>query len=327
MRPRVILAAALTLLVVGAAVLVSAAFAGHWRDGEAGAHDGTAPAGAAPSPSPDPTDPVPEPSPSPSPLLDPAVEVEVDSEGFFAWAARDRTTGVEVASDNADDTTSTESMIKVWVVADYLRQLAEDGDEPSDRDLSDARKAIRDSHNSATQRLYAAGGYDEVVERMIDICELADTHIPEKGQGWWSRTEISARDAVELGECVWDGRAAGPEWTGWVLEEMRNVRGTTDSDDQRAEDGFEGGRWGIIDALPDESARDQVAIKNGWTQIGRTNSWHLNCLAVTEEWVMAVLMRYPAEYSLDYGAERCAEVAEQLLSSHPPERGSGRSAV
>jgi hypothetical protein len=256
-------------------------------------------------------------APEPEPLLDPEVEVEVEVDGFLAWAALDREAGQVVASANATETSSTESMIKSWIVADYLRRVADSGDEPGEQALLDARRTIRDSHNGAAERLYRAGGRDAVVERMIDICGLEDTYVGDSG--WWSRTEISALDAVRLGDCIARGDAAGPEWTGWLLEEMRNVRGTTHPDDQRPGEDFEGGRWGIIDGLPEEAV-DPVAIKNGWTRIGRTGSWHLNCLAITDHWVIAVLMRYPAEYPLDYGAQRCASVATQLTADQLPAR-------
>jgi hypothetical protein len=246
-------------------------------------------------------------------LFESDVEVDVDIEGFLAWAALDRTTGARVNSANATDTSSTESMIKVWIVADYLRRATEQGLAPSEERLRDARLAIRHSHNGAAQRLYVAGGQDDVVDRMIEICGLTDTYIPEGGSGWWSRTEMSAIDAVRLGECVADGAAAGPEWTDWLLTEMQQVVGTTADEDQRPEEDFEGGRWGVIKGLPAEAADRGVSIKNGWTRIGRDSSWHVSCLAITDGWVIAVMVRYPAEYSLDYGAERCASVARQLL--------------
>jgi hypothetical protein len=253
------------------------------------------------------------PSPEPGSLFAAAAEVDVDIEGFLAWAALDRTTGQRVSSPNATDTSSTESMIKVWIVADYLRLATEQGLAPSEEGLRDAQLAIRHSHNGAAQRLYVAGGQDEVVERMVDICGLADTHIPQDGSGWWSRTEMSAIDAVRLGECAADGTAAGPEWTGWLLDEMQQVVGTTADEDQRPDEDFEGGRWGVIDGLPAQVVDAGVSIKNGWTRIGRDSSWHLNCLAITDQWVIAVMMRYPAEYSLDYGAQRCASAARQLF--------------
>ncbi|QSB14362.1 hypothetical protein JQS43_23175 [Natronosporangium hydrolyticum] len=315
MRARIAIAAAVAAAALLASTAVSTAVAGG-RDSDGDLDQPLAQPGMW---LPEFTEPEPAPAPSPEPTpaawLDPPPPVSVDSDGFFSWAALDRTTGDAAGSDNADETSSTESVIKAWIVADHLRRVHAAGDEPTDRELRDGRLAIRDSHNGTTQRLYNKNGRDDVVDRMVEICELTDTHTPEGDEGWWSRTEMSARDMTLLGECLADGRAAGPEWTDWVLAEMRNVRGTTDPEDQRAEEGFEGGRWGIIDALPDEQA-DEVAIKNGWTRIGRTDSWHLNCLAVTDEWVIAVVMRYPAKNSLDYGAERCASVAEQLFA--PP---------
>ena len=298
----------MVVLVSGTA---AASSAWHERSGERGFHvmDLTVPELL-----PQAAEPPPKPAAEPVAMFRPANEVEVAIEGFLAWAALDRTTGTRVGSPNASETNSTESMIKTWLVADYLRRTAERGERPSREALRDARLAIRHSHNAAAQRLYVAGGQDRVVERMIDICGLTDTYIPAHGHGWWSRTEMSASDAVRLGECIANGTAAGPEWTDWLLDEMRQVVGTTAEEDQRPEENFEGGRWGIIDGLPPGVAPEQVAIKNGWTRIGRDSSWHVNCLAITDAWVIAVIMRYPVEYSLDYGAERCASVARQLLS-------------
>lgn len=316
MRPPVVLAAATMILLVGGSVLVSAALARQPAgEGTRAVAEVAAPQAPAPELS--------EPVPSLDTSTQPDVDVTVD--GFLAWAALDRTTGERVSSPNATETSSTESMIKVWIVADHLRRSAESGVEPTDDELRDARLAIRHSHNGAAQRLYEAGGQDAVVERMIDACGLADTHIPEGGSGWWSRTEMSALDAVRLGECVADGTAAGPDWTDWVLAEMREVIGTTADEDQRPDEDFEGGRWGIIDGLPAATVDQGVSIKNGWTRIGRDSSWHLNCLAITDDWVIAVMMRYPADYRLDYGAERCASVARQLVGDRlatdplPPE--------
>lgn len=268
-----------------------------------------------PTAQPSPTEP---PHSLPDHASEPTPKVSVPIDGFLSWAYLDRHTGQTQESANSNQTSSTESMIKVWIVADHLRLASADGGQPSAQSLEDASLAIRDSHNGTTERLYRHNGADAVTERMIDICGLTDTYIPDHGRGWWSRTEMSARDAVRLGECIADGRAAGPEWTDWLLEEMRHVRGSTDPSDQRPEEGFEGGRWGIIDALPEDEAT-QVSIKNGWTRIGYDNSWHLTCLAITDDWVLAVVMRYPAERSLDYGAQRCAKVAEQVLPAPEPD--------
>lgn len=308
MHPRVILAAVLASLVVGGTVAVSALLAGDPGRG------------ALVKPNRD-ADPRPAAAPAPTDApVQPTVDVTVEIDGFLSWAMLDRANGTTHTSPNATETSSTESMIKVWLVADHLRQVAERGARPEDRDLRDAQLAIRDSHNAAAQRLYVAGGQDAMVERMIEICGLTETFIPEGGSGWWSRTQMSAVDATRLGQCVADGAAAGPDWTDWLLAEMRTVRGSTADADQRPDENFEGGRWGIIDGLPEPVVARGVAIKNGWTRIGADSSWHLNCLAITDEWVMAVMMRYPAEYSLDYGAQRCASVATQLTADQLPPR-------
>lgn len=257
------------------------------------------------TPAPEPMVEPPDPDPSPRPDLDADVTVPVD--GFVTWAALDRATG-DLAGDGAERST-TESMIKPWIAADHLRRFDEQGQDPSAEELALARAAIRDSDDEAAERLYVAGGNDAVVERMIERCGLTETEVHSF---WWSRTQMTARDAVLMGECLANGTAAGEDWTEWILNEMRAVRGSVIQQDP--ERGLAGGRWGIIDGLPDSVEPDGVAIKNGWTRIGETGSWHVNCLAVNPDWVIAVMMQFPAEYELDYGAERCASVASQLFS-------------
>jgi hypothetical protein len=224
------------------------------------------------------------------PLVGPA-PVRVSVRGFYSWALLDRRTDRISGSANvANATNTTESMIKIWIAADYLRRLA-DAKPDQDR-LGELSRMIRDSDNSAAEDIYQTDGADAVVQRMIGVCGLTETSVSE---GWWSRTEVSARDAVRLGGCVADGRAAGPEWTGWILGEMRQVRGE--------------GRFGIIDALPANAAA-RIPIKNGWTVIG--DEWHVNCLAVVDRYVLAVLTRYPESLGLDYGAGICRSVTTQL---------------
>ena len=87
-----------------------------------------------------------------------------------------------------------------------------------------------------------------------------------------------------MGECIANGTAAGPVWTDWLLSgEMRLVRGTVDEQP-------DGGRWGVIDALPANVAAS-VAIKNGWTLHG-DNTWNVNCLAIHDDWILAIISDY-----------------------------------
>ncbi|MDG4763338.1 hypothetical protein O7632_04330 [Solwaraspora sp. WMMD406] len=245
-----------------------------------------------------------------------AAPVSVSVDGFLSWALLDRTTKEIAGSANLTETSSTESMIKIWIVSDYLRQLGDT--DPSAAERKQAMLAIRDSDDDSTNRLYYAAGGDEVLARMIKMCGLRQTRMvvpPGEKSVWWSYTQMSARDAVLLGECVKNGTAAGPKWTDWVISEMTQVRGGTSAEEQNARSG--GGRWGIIDGLPQSVLDDtEVAIKNGWTLIWADRMWHLNCLAVTDGWVLAVMMRYPGVNGLDYGANVCGEVTRQLVTPH-----------
>lgn len=262
------------------------------------------------------------PASSPAPSIPPVQlapgPVDVPVAGFLSWALLDRTTGHIAGAENMTATSSSESMIKVWIVADFLRRTAEQGGEPPPERLAQASAAIRDSNNRAAQELYVLGGRDAVVNRMVSMCGMTETAVsgpPEANfRGWWSYTRTSARDAVRLGECIKNGTAAGPRWTAWLLNEMAEVRGTADPKDHQTP-GQGGGRWGIIDGLP-ESVLDQgpVGIKNGWTMLWADGMWHVNCLAVADTWILAVLTRYPRDLGLGYGAQLCRSVTEQLVS-------------
>jgi hypothetical protein len=252
--------------------------------------------------------------------------VDVAVDGFFSWALLDRETGGTRGSTDVAATNSTESMIKIWIVSDFLRLTAMAGKTPTPSQLGWASTAIRDSNDVSAEKLFNLGGRASVISRLIDICGLTNTRAvtpPGASTIWWSYTKMSARDAVRMGACVGDGRAAGQQWTGWVLNEMASVTGTADAKDQHATWG--GGRWGIIDGLPKSVADQGVSIKNGATLINADDSWHVDCLAVHTDWVLAVLLRYPRSHSLQYGADICKTVAQQLFpNARPPAPGNVR---
>ncbi|MEV1288267.1 hypothetical protein [Micromonospora sp. NPDC049679] len=239
--------------------------------------------------------------------------VDLPADGFSSWALLNRATGEISGSPNLAATSTAESMIKVWIVADHLRRTTEQGTQPTPDDLTLASRAIRDSDDLAAQELYAASGKDAGVTRMIRMCGLTDTRLFTVETGWWALTQISARDAVRMGECVKNGTAAGPRWTTWVLNEMTEVRGTVAPADQHETSG--GGRWGIVDGLPDELVEQgPIGMKNGWTVAKSEQQWHVNCLAVADDWALAVLLRYDERKGLGYGATTCADVAAQLAA-------------
>ncbi len=227
--------------------------------------------------------------------------VTVDTAGFLSWALLDRRTGEIVGSENMTATSTTASMVKPWIAADYLRRLDEQGQTPSEARLADLTAMIRDSDNNAAERIYELNGKTDSIRRMIELCGLTESAATP---GFWSTTRVSARDTVRLAHCLADGRAAGPKWTGWVLDQMRGVRGDGD--------------FGIRKALPAAEA-SQVAVKNGWLLRDDDGLWHVSCLAVATDWAMAVLQRYPSQgnYNGDFAHTQlvCQQVAEQLRTT------------
>lgn len=220
--------------------------------------------------------------------------VTARTDGFLSWAFLDRRTGRITGSANFGAPSDTMSMVKAWLAADFLRTADH---EPTATELGRIRIMIRDSDNGAAQRIYEDVGRTESVERMISICGLTDSAAV---RNMWSNTVVSARDVVRLGLCLADGRGAGPRWTRWLLEEMRQVRGTGD--------------FGVRRALDD----DRIAIKNGWLLRDEDGRWHVACLAIADRWIISVLARYPGREGFTTGTDLCRDVGAQLLGIGKP---------
>ncbi|GIJ08304.1 serine hydrolase [Micromonospora andamanensis] len=269
--------------------------AAQWGQGESPvARGGTSTdRGARPSPSP-------SPSPEPEPLPFAAKEIDLDIDGWYAWSVLDRRSGEIIGSDNMDETSTTASLIKAWIVADYLRRTADAGQTPSDAKLSDLTRIIRDSDNTRTEQLYTQIGRSASIKRLLSTCDLSDSKV--SSDLGWSRTELSPRDTARLGECIADGTAAGPKWTKWLLGEMRRVRGAGD--------------FGIRKAFPAAVAK-KIAIKNGWVDRTREQEIHVNCLAIGDTWTMGVMLQYPINKGYEYGMDNCEKITEALLTQTP----------
>lgn len=227
-------------------------------------------------------------------------QVHIDTEGDWSWALRDDVTGEVTGSDNRTSfTNNTESMIKIWLTTDYLMLADQEGRAVTETEQARLERMIHFSDDNAAQWAYVTDGGDLVIKRMIGTCGLKDTRVT---QNWWSKTQISARDAVVLGHCVTDGNLLSAHWQAWLLDQMRHV------DPSNA--------FGISQA-PVLAGVDP-AIKNGWTEhsIGGSRIWAVNCLAVWDHWTLAVLTNYPADLGLDHGAAICEQVTQQLFA-HP----------
>lgn len=243
------------------------------------------PATLAGTPSPSPSaSPLPPPPPPPTLQAGP-VTVAAPKDGFLAWAFYDRRTGTMSGSKNSDSAVnSTESMIKAWMVSDYLRKKTK----LTDAERKHVAGAIRDSNDNDADFFYKANGAKPGLKRLATTCGLKHLKTSANAAETWAYTTMTAQDAVRMGLCVADGRAAGPLWTTYVLDEMRRVRGKVTDNKIQSKTG--GGRWGIIDALPD-NVIPETGIKNGWTMLWKDYHWHVNCLAVHADWVLAVQVR------------------------------------
>ncbi|MFI9641262.1 hypothetical protein ACIG87_14565 [Micromonospora sp. NPDC051925] len=242
----------------------------------------------------------PSPTPSPTPSLAPlpfeAKDLNLNIKGWYSWSVLDRRTNEIIGSKNMDETSTTASLIKSWIVADYLRRAADAGQTPSDAKLADATQIIRDSDNTRAEQFYNGVGRSASIKRLISICKLTDSSVA--ADGGWSRTNLSPRDAARLGNCIADGRAAGPKWTKWLLNEMKLVRGSGD--------------FGIRKAFP-AAEQKKIAIKNGWIDRTREQEMHINCLAIGDTWTMGVMVRYPINLGYDYGMKNCQKITKALL--------------
>lgn len=234
-------------------------------------------------------------APSLPPLAIRPTTVKIDATGWWAWAMIDHRTGEIYGSKNMTETSTTASLIKAWIAADFLRRSAEQQQTPSAARMTQLTKMIRDSDNDAAEDLFEAVGRISSIERLMSMCKLTDSS--PSSAGGWSRTRLSPRDIARMGKCIDDGRAAGPKWTDWLLKEMRLVRGVGD--------------FGIRSAFP-ESVQDTIAIKNGWIDRTAEQEYHVSCLAIGDGWSVGVMTRYPINRGYTYGAEICESVGRQL---------------
>jgi len=225
---------------------------------------------------------------------------------FFGWAFLDESTGVITGSANmATGTNTTESMVKPWIAADYLRQLDQQGETPTNAALSDLTKMIIHSDDNIAQQYYEADGGNAVIQRLISMCGLANTTV---FPSWWSMTAMTPQDAVRYGLCLANGTAAGKKWTPWLLDTMKHVEGGVQ--DQISVT-MQGGHWGIIDGLP-ANLVPGTSIKNGWTYYA-SDGWHVNCLAINPAWVLNVMVRVQGDSIVpSVPASVCQSVAQQL---------------
>jgi hypothetical protein len=224
-----------------------------------------------------------------------ATDIKINQSGWYSWALLETRTGKMSGSADRSTLSTTASLIKPWIAADFLRRAAEQGLAPSEDDLEQIESMIRDSDNEAAEAFYIENGRDESIRRLISTCGLEDSRVSD--DGGWSRTLLSSADVTRLGACIADGRAAGPTWTGFLLDQMRAVTGMGD--------------FGIRKAFP-EDEQSKIAIKNGWVDRDEEQEYHVSCMAIGDGWVVGVMTRYDIEKGYEYGAKICELVGQEL---------------
>ena len=284
-RPRIlaVVAGVVMLGVIVAAVVVTQASAGPGATFIAGD-----PSASSTSPVPTTTYPTVEATPAPPTYTLNGGNPVIGPSSWWSWALVDRQTGDSWGGPTADEPTRAVSMIKFWLGGLYLREHPQ----PSQAMINQVSTMIRDSNNDvANDIFFGLGGRLPFVAAMETVCGVKGPYILPGW--WWASTWISARDAARLAACLAAGRVANPQWTEWLLAEMRQVRG--------------GGNFGIRFAFP-EPIRSTIAIKNGWNI--ENGVWYVNCLAIGDTWVLVTESRAG---SFITGRDVCVGVTEQLL--------------
>jgi hypothetical protein len=218
---------------------------------------------------------------------------DADEGLWLSWSLVDTVRDRRVGSANSGtEQTNSESSIKAWIAADYLRVAHAEGRTVTSSERADIAAAVRRSDNAATQRLYRALGGDAMLRDLRAVCGVAVT---TSAAGYWSLTQISAVDATRIFACV---LRTAPELPGGddLLTDLRSVE---------PDDAF-----GIKAALPPTTT---VAVKNGWMPHSTTGEWNVNCVAAWDDYVLAVLTRYPVDRPLAYGADVCRDVASAVV--------------
>ena len=171
---------------------------------------------------------------------------------WLSWSLVDTARDRRVGSANSDtDRTNSESSIKAWIAADYLRVAQAEGRAVTGSERADIAAMVRSSDNAAAQRLYEAIGGDAILRHLRSVCGVT---VATSTPGYWSLTQITAVDATRIFTCVLRTAPAYPGGDD-LLTDLRSV----DPDDA----------FGIKAALPptttvvDEERVDAALVDDG----------------------------------------------------------------
>jgi hypothetical protein len=75
-----------------------------------------------------------------------------------------RITGARYGSANSTKVNFSESMVKPWLAADFLRRAAAQEQKPLQYRMSKLVRTIRDSNDGAAESLWIANGYEHTAD-------------------------------------------------------------------------------------------------------------------------------------------------------------------
>lgn len=143
------------------------------------------------------------------------------------------------------------SLVKILIALDYFESRGPDAVVPEE-DRALLQSMLRHSDDTAASILWARGGFEAVVQRMVAKLGLADTEPPEDRR-IWGYTATSAADVAKTYRYVLD--SAHPRFRDFIMDNLRlAARCAADGHDQY---------FGIPRAVPRPSA-----VKQGWSGYG-----------------------------------------------------------
>jgi hypothetical protein len=190
-------------------------------------------------------------------------------EGIVQVALFDKKAGRSYRLSNGDDTQFTASIVKVDILAKWLRYYQKRGAEiPADVPYSIKylmHRMIENSDNAAATSLFHFGGGCDALTRFNKLIPLDETKVGCESQTYygWGNTTTTASDQVDLMKLFAYGRPKrilGLDARNFGEGLMESVQ-----PDQRF--GISCGPWGTACSPPNYAEPDpdvSVALKNGW---------------------------------------------------------------
>jgi len=190
-------------------------------------------------------------------------------EGVVQVALFDQKTGRSYRLENGDDKQYTASIVKVNILAKWLRHFQKKGAEiPDDIPYSVKylmQRMIQNSDNAAATSLFFFGGGCDALTRFNMRIPLDETKVACETPNYygWGNTVTTAADQVRLMKVLAYGtpsRVLGPDARAYAAKLMQGVE-----PDQRF--GITCGPWGASCDPPNYADPDPdvtVALKNGW---------------------------------------------------------------